>query len=71
MCRCEMYLEKNFKVCNGMEGFLQGNKDGRDEELVFFSREADPRVTEDRKHMKLQLKGVPAERMGARVTVKG
>jgi hypothetical protein len=38
--RCETYFE-DYEIMNRMEGYQQGEENGRDEELVFFPGEAD------------------------------
>jgi hypothetical protein len=38
-----------------MENYLQGDKNGRDDEMIIFFGEGDPRAVEDRKHIKIIL----------------
>jgi hypothetical protein len=51
---CENHFEKNHEADIGVEGHIQGSKDG-DHEMVIFFGEANPRAIEDRKRLKLAL----------------
>jgi hypothetical protein len=53
MGRCQANPEENVLTHSGVASDVQGIQEGRDDELVIFSRESDSRAIEDCKRLKL------------------
>jgi hypothetical protein len=58
LVRCEEHSENDDALDPGMEAYLQGGGDGRDEDMVVLFGETDSRAIADTKRLKLPLKNI-------------
>jgi hypothetical protein len=65
-----MHFEENMEANQGMENYLQGGKNGRDDEMIIFFGEGDPRAVEDRKHIKIILENHHTEMLAASALIR-